>query len=61
MISHHQYGFADDATLVQMGEVARNESGGRETWFTEICCFGTRDSADDGNPGAPLTYMQKFE
>ena len=60
VISHHQYGFADDNTVAEMGELARNLSG-KETWFTEICCFMPANSADSQNPAAPLTYSQGFE
>lgn len=59
-VSHHQYGFGDDAAVAQMGEVGRNLSGVM-TWFTEICCFKTANAADDGNPAAPLTYSGIYE
>ena len=60
MASHHQYSFADDATLAELGEVGRNLSG-KETWFTEICCYAAADSSESGNPAAPLTYSQGYE
>ena len=59
-VAHHQYGFANDATDKQLGEVGRNLSG-KETWFTEICCFGAADSSQASNPAAPLTYKESFE
>ena len=61
MVSHHQYGFADDATAAAMGSLARNLSDGKETWFTEICCFGAADASEASNPAAQLTYEQGFE
>ena len=59
-VAHHQYGFANDATDKQLGEVGRNLSG-KETWFTEICCFGAADGSQASNPAAPLTYKESFE
>ena len=60
MVSHHQYSFADDATVAAMGALGRNLSG-KETWFTEICCFGALDSSQSTNPAATLTYAQGYE
>ncbi|KAH8111707.1 glycoside hydrolase [Phellopilus nigrolimitatus] len=61
MASHHQYGFGDDAAVAQMGEVARNLTG-KDTWFTEICCFGTANpNASVVDAGAALTYEQIYE
>ena len=59
-VCHHQYGFGSDADVAEMGALGRNLSG-QNTWFTEICCWGTADSADEGDPAAPLTYSQGFE
>jgi O-glycosyl hydrolase len=61
VISHHQYGFADDSTAAQMGNLGRQLSGGKDMWFTEICCFGAADSSRAGDPSAPLTYKGGFE
>jgi hypothetical protein len=61
VVSHHQYGFADDSTVAQMGDLGRNLSGGKQTWFTEICCFGAADPAQANDPGAPLTFQAGFE
>lgn len=58
-ISHHQYGFASDSAVALMGSTGRNLSGGKDTWFTEICCFKASDGSS--NPAAPLTYSQGFE
>ena len=60
-IAHHQYGFGNDNAMAQMGQTARNLSGGVGTWFTEICCWGAADSSRSGDPSAPLTYEQGFE
>lgn len=60
MVSHHQYSFADDATVAQMGSLGRSLSG-KETWFTEICCYGASDSSQSTNPAATLAYAQGFE
>jgi hypothetical protein len=60
-IAHHQYGFGNDNAVAQLGQTARNASGGVETWFTEICCWGAADSSRSGDPAAPLTYKQGFE
>jgi len=46
---------------VQEGNLARNLSGGKETWFTEICCYGAASAADRENPAAALTYSQGYE
>ncbi|THH07966.1 hypothetical protein EW145_g3034 [Phellinidium pouzarii] len=59
-VCHHQYGFGSDSTVAQMGEIGRNLSG-KNTWFTEICCYATADSASDGDPAAPLTYSGIYE
>lgn len=59
-VSHHQYGFGSDADVAQMGALGRNLSG-HDTWFTEICCWGTANAANVGNPAAPLTYSQGYE
>lgn len=59
-VSHHQYGFPDDATAAQMGDTGRSLTG-KETWFSEICCFAAADSSQANNPAAPLTYSQRFE
>lgn len=60
-ISHHQYSFADDADVAQLGATGRNLSGGKETWFTEICCYAALDSTQAQNPAAALTYSQGFD
>lgn len=60
-VCHHQYGFDADATVAQEGNLARNLSGGKETWFTEICCYGAANAADRENPAAALTYSQGYE
>lgn len=60
-ISHHQYGFADDQQVALLGETGRNLSDGRETWFTEICCFAAADPSSASDPAAPLTYSGGFE
>ncbi|KAF8589619.1 glycoside hydrolase family 30 protein [Ramaria rubella] len=60
-ISHHQYSFADDSSVAQMGATGRNLSGGKETWFTEICCFAASDASQGENPAAPLTYSEGFD
>lgn len=60
VVSHHQYGFADDSTVEQMGQLGRNLSG-KETWFTEICCFAAANRADSSDPAAQLTYSQGFD
>jgi len=44
-----------------MGTQARNLSGGKATWFTEICCYAVASSSNAGNPSAPLTYSQAFD
>ncbi|KAL5492700.1 hypothetical protein ACEPAI_4147 [Sanghuangporus weigelae] len=59
-VSHHQYSFADDGTVAEMGAMARSLSG-RPSWFTEICCFRAADSAQANNPAAPLAYSQGFD
>lgn len=59
-VSHHQYGFNDDATVAQEGALGRNLSG-VNTWFTEICCYKTADASQEGNPAAPLTYSGIYE
>lgn len=60
-ISHHQYSFADDQQVALLGETGRNLSGGKETWFTEICCFAASNSSLASDPAAPLTYSGGFE
>lgn len=59
-VSHHQYGFNNDATVAQLGSVGRSLSG-VETWFTEICCFTASSSSQKSNPAAALTYGSAFE
>ncbi|KAI0649922.1 glycoside hydrolase [Trametes meyenii] len=59
-VSHHQYGFNNDASVAQLGAVGRNLSG-VDTWFSEICCFKAANSAQQGNPAAPLTYGSTYE
>jgi hypothetical protein len=60
-VCHHNYGFASDSQAAQMGAQARNLSGGKATWFTEICCYKAASSSNSGNPSAPLTYSQGYE
>ncbi|GJE99371.1 glycoside hydrolase family 30 protein [Phanerochaete sordida] len=59
-VSHHQYGFGNDAAVAQMGAVGRNLSG-VNTWFTEICCFKAASASQQNNPAAPLTYAGIYE
>ena len=59
-VCHHQYGFGSNAAVAQMGQLGRNLSG-HDTWFTEICCYGTANPDSVGDPAAPLTYMQNYE
>ena len=59
-VSHHQYSFADDQQVAQLGAMARNLSG-KPSWFTEICCFKAANSLRVDDPSAPLTYSQGFE
>ncbi|KAI0353232.1 glycoside hydrolase [Trametes cingulata] len=59
-VSHHQYGFNNDASVAQLGAVGRNLSG-VATWFTEICCFKAASSSQQGNPAAQLTYGSTYE
>lgn len=59
-VCHHQYGFDNDTTLQQMGNLARNLSG-KQTWFTEICCYAAANSASKNDPAAPLTYSGGYE
>ncbi|KAI0827357.1 glycoside hydrolase [Trametes gibbosa] len=59
-VSHHQYGFNNDASVAQLGSVGRSLSG-VETWFTEICCFTAASSSQKSNPAAALTYGSAFE
>jgi O-glycosyl hydrolase len=61
VISHHQYSFADDSDVAQLGATGRNLSGGKDTWFTEICCYAALDSSQAQNPAAQLTYSGGFE
>jgi len=60
-ICHHNYGFASNAQAAQMGAQARNLSGGKSTWFTEICCYAAANSADAGDPTTQLTYTEGFD
>ncbi|TFK87353.1 glycoside hydrolase family 30 protein [Polyporus arcularius HHB13444] len=59
-VSHHQYGFNNDASVAQLGSVGRNLSG-VNTWFTEICCFRAANSGQQSNPAATLTYGSTYE
>ncbi|EIW53353.1 glycoside hydrolase [Trametes versicolor FP-101664 SS1] len=59
-VSHHQYGFNNDATVAQLGSTGRSLSG-VDTWFTEICCFTAASSSQKSNPAAALTYGAAYE
>ena len=60
-VCHHNYGFSDDADVSEMGALGRNLSGGKDTWFTEICCFKSADATLASDPAAPVTWSQGFE
>lgn len=57
-VSHHQYGFANDAQDMALGQIARNLSGGVPGWFSEICCFVARD---DSQPFGALIYGGRYD
>ncbi len=59
-VCHHQYGFDNDATVQEEGDLAR-ELSGKQTWFTEICCYAAANSSLAGDPAAALTYSQGYE
>ncbi|EJU00965.1 glycoside hydrolase family 5 protein [Dacryopinax primogenitus] len=59
VISHHDYLFAADTALQAMGDQGRYLSGGKQMWFTEICCFvGAENSTD---PASALAYGQGYD
>ena len=59
-VCHHQYSFDTNAAVAEMGSLARNLSG-KETWFTEICCYAAANSSLQNDPAARLTYSQGYE
>ncbi|EJU03305.1 glycoside hydrolase [Dacryopinax primogenitus] len=60
-VAHHDYLFADERSLTAMGVEGRALSGGKDMWFTEICCFKTREGEREGDPLAPLAFGQTYD
>jgi hypothetical protein len=60
-VAHHNYGFDADILEAGLGVEARGLSGGKDTWFTEICCYIPQDSSDASNPTTQLVYGQGYE
>jgi len=60
-VAHHNYGFDADVLEAGLGIEAGNLSGGKDTWFTEICCYIAQDSGDSGNPTTQLVYGQGYD
>ncbi|KZO92666.1 glycoside hydrolase family 30 protein [Calocera viscosa TUFC12733] len=60
-VAHHDYLFADDRSSAMMGVEGRGLSGGKEMWFTEICCFKAADDDRAGDPLATLAYGQTYD
>ncbi|KZT22543.1 glycoside hydrolase family 30 protein [Neolentinus lepideus HHB14362 ss-1] len=60
-VAHHQYGFANDTRVAQIGSVARDLSGGLSPWFTEICCYSETDPSEAGDPLATIAWGQTYD
>jgi len=60
-VAHHDYLFADERTSRLMGAEGRALSGGKDMWFTEICCWKTRDEEGMGDPLAPIAFGVTYD
>lgn len=60
-VAHHDYGFGSDGLAATAGAEARALSGGKPSWFTEICCYVPSDSSQMADPTTGLTYAQGYE
>ncbi|TDL26630.1 glycoside hydrolase [Rickenella mellea] len=61
-VCHHQYSFPNDALAAQMPATAKQYAPGKETWFTEICCFQAIDpTLQSTDPTAPQQFGGGFQ
>ncbi|TDL26637.1 glycoside hydrolase [Rickenella mellea] len=59
---HHQYSFPSDSLVEQIPAMVNELAPGKETWFSEICCFkAINSSLQHTDPAAPQTFGAGYQ